>query len=164
MDDERERLIATVQGLSDELHRALTQADLRPLLDSSLTLPQLRLLAVLGFDGVLGGQELARRLGVSTPTVTGMVDRLVARGLVERREAVGDRRVRPVALTEEGELLLERIRRRGRLAGEDLLGRLETADLRALGQGLGALAAVANECRRADRSRAVAHEVSRCPD
>ena len=45
---------------------------------------------------------LARFLGCHDSNVTGLVDRLEARGLVERRNDPADRRVKLVALTETG--------------------------------------------------------------
>src|SRR3712207_2309111 len=47
--------------------------------------------------------ELADRLSCDASNVTGLTDRLEARGLVERRPSPGDRRVKVVALTTEGE-------------------------------------------------------------
>lgn len=45
---------------------------------------------------------LADGLGCDASNVTGLVDRLTARGLVERRAAEHDRRVKMLVLTEEG--------------------------------------------------------------
>lgn len=45
---------------------------------------------------------LAKFLGCHDSNVTGLVDRLEARGLVERRNDPADRRVKLVALTDEG--------------------------------------------------------------
>jgi DNA-binding MarR family transcriptional regulator len=45
---------------------------------------------------------LADALYCHASNVTGIVDRLEARGLVERRPAAGDRRVRTLVLTPEG--------------------------------------------------------------
>lgn len=50
----------------------------------------------------LGPAELARRLDVSTAASTGIVDRLAARGHVERRAHAGDRRRTEVHLTDTG--------------------------------------------------------------
>ncbi len=47
--------------------------------------------------------ELAGRLACDASNVTGLTDRLEARGLVERRASPGDRRVKVLALTDEGE-------------------------------------------------------------
>jgi DNA-binding MarR family transcriptional regulator len=48
-------------------------------------------------------RALARQLFCDPSNVTGIVDRLVARGLVERRESETDRRVKIIRLTQQGE-------------------------------------------------------------
>ena len=50
----------------------------------------------------IGPAEVARRLEVSTAAATGIVDRLVGRGHVERRPHPGDRRRTELVLTESG--------------------------------------------------------------
>jgi DNA-binding MarR family transcriptional regulator len=47
--------------------------------------------------------ELAQRLVCDNSNVTGIVDRLESRGLIERQPSPGDRRVRLLVLTKEGE-------------------------------------------------------------
>jgi DNA-binding MarR family transcriptional regulator len=47
-------------------------------------------------------RELARRLHMDASNLTGLVDRLERRGLVERRPDPADRRVRHLVLTPEG--------------------------------------------------------------
>lgn len=51
---------------------------------------------------VIGPAELARLLDVSTAAATGIVDRLVARDLVERRPIEGDRRRTALHITDKG--------------------------------------------------------------
>jgi len=51
----------------------------------------------------IGPAEVARRLQVSTAAATGIVDRLVAHGHVERRPHEGDRRRTDLVLTESGQ-------------------------------------------------------------
>ena len=58
--------------------------------------------ALLQIDGSMSMRELAARLGGHASNATGIADRLAARGLVERQEDAGDRRVKRVALTPEG--------------------------------------------------------------
>ena len=53
--------------------------------------------------------ELAGRLGCDSSNVTGLVDRLEARGLVARQPSIEDRRVKHVVLTHEGEELREQM-------------------------------------------------------
>jgi long-chain acyl-CoA synthetase len=71
-----------------------------------LTLPQYRVLILLG-EGKEAASALAEKLAVSRPSVTGVVDGLVARGLVERDHDRDDRRRVGHALTSEGRWLLE---------------------------------------------------------
>jgi DNA-binding MarR family transcriptional regulator len=58
--------------------------------------------ALMRIDGSMPMRELAARLGGHASNATGIADRLAARGLVERHEDAGDRRVKRVALTPEG--------------------------------------------------------------
>jgi long-chain acyl-CoA synthetase len=66
-----------------------------------LTLPQYRALTLLG-EGKEAASALAEKLAVSRPSVTGVIDGLVARGLVERHQDDGDRRRIGLHLTDEG--------------------------------------------------------------
>jgi long-chain acyl-CoA synthetase len=75
--------------------------------DEDLTLPQYRLLAFLD-QGDWAASALADRLAVSRPSITGLVDGLVKRGLVERRTGTDDRRRVDHALTAEGKAILAR--------------------------------------------------------
>jgi len=70
-----------------------------------LTLSQYRVLAILG-DGCAAASALAEKLAVSRPSITGVVDGLVARELVRRDHTSGDRRRIDVGLTDAGRLVL----------------------------------------------------------
>ncbi|HEY3614394.1 MAG TPA: MarR family transcriptional regulator [Gaiellales bacterium] len=54
-------------------------------------------------------RDLATRMGVSRPTVSGVTDTLERRGLVERRGHDHDARLRTVALTPAGEATFEEL-------------------------------------------------------
>jgi long-chain acyl-CoA synthetase len=56
-----------------------------------LTLSQYRILIILG-EGKEAASSLADKLAVTRPSITAVVDGLVARGLVERHADQGDRR------------------------------------------------------------------------
>ncbi len=66
-----------------------------------LSLPQYRVLGLLDESSAVSS-DIASRLDVRPPTVTAVVDGLVARGLVERRPVEGDRRLVSHALTGDG--------------------------------------------------------------
>lgn len=75
--------------------------------------------------------ELAQRMHCDNSNITGIVDRLTERGLVERGPAVGDRRVKMIALTAAGrEIRDELVRRRAEPPPE--FARLSEAELRKL--------------------------------
>jgi DNA-binding MarR family transcriptional regulator len=71
----------------------------------------------------LSMRELAHRLACDSSNITGLVDRLEARGLVARQESPADRRVRRIVLTASGRKLRLRLLSR---VGEPIidLGRL----------------------------------------
>jgi MarR family transcriptional regulator, organic hydroperoxide resistance regulator len=56
--------------------------------------------------------HLAETLFCDASNVTGIVDRLEARGLIERRDSPSDRRVKLIVLTDDGVEARERIRAR----------------------------------------------------
>jgi DNA-binding MarR family transcriptional regulator len=70
-----------------------------------VSLPQYRVMTLLA-EGSTASSSLADRLAVSPPSVTSVVDGLVARGLVERHPDPGDRRRLNLELTPAGQALL----------------------------------------------------------
>jgi len=73
--------------------------------DADLSLPQYRVLGLLDGGPVISS-ALADRLAVQRPSVTAVVDGLVARGLVDRRPGEGDRRQVSHTLTDDGRRVL----------------------------------------------------------
>jgi long-chain acyl-CoA synthetase len=70
-----------------------------------LSLSQYRVLSILD-SGQEAASSLAEKLAVSRPSITGVVDGLVARGLVRRDTVDADRRRVDVGLTGEGAAVL----------------------------------------------------------
>lgn len=70
-----------------------------------LTGPQLWALWELGRDGPLALKDLASRMHLSPSTVVGVVDRLIAKGLVLREQDTQDRRRVCLYLSQEGRAL-----------------------------------------------------------
>ena len=66
-----------------------------------LTLPQYRVLGILA-EGSAAASGLAERLAVRRPSITAIIDGLVARGFVERKHEEDDRRRIELKLTEDG--------------------------------------------------------------
>lgn len=130
MIDERDKLISRIGEVQRELSRVFVQDRSMPLLASNLTMRQLKVVVILATIGSAAGQDLAHHLGVGLGTVTGLVDRLIAHGLVTRREDPHDRRVRRVELTPRGIELTEEISDAGLNGLRRVLERLDLDTLR----------------------------------
>lgn len=75
--------------------------------------------------------EIAARLGVEAPTVVGLLDRLTADGLVERRESSHDRRSKTVHLRESGRCLMRPITEMAEGLSRELLTNLSAEEVAA---------------------------------
>ena len=84
----------------------LSDAHVRQL---GLTGPQFDIIATLGNTAGMSCGELGERTLITKGTLTGVLDRLVARGLVARCNHASDGRSRLVHLTTEGQALFEQI-------------------------------------------------------
>ena len=96
-----------------------------------LTPPQLFALRTLDPDEPVPMRALAAALNCDSSNVTGLVDRLTAQGLVERREAEHDRRMRLLVVTPRGREVRRRLFEVMQEVPEPLQG-LSAADQRAL--------------------------------
>ena len=67
-----------------------------------LTMQQVRVLGSVVKEPGLSGHELGERLGVSAPTASGLIERLVEKGLIVRVDDPVDRRVRRLHPTDDG--------------------------------------------------------------
>jgi len=86
------------------------------LLDSvrrGLSSSQLLILLLLdqAADSIVRMSDIARELGVSLPTATGLVDRLLRDGLVDRRANPDDRRMVLAVITPDGRKLIRHVLR-----------------------------------------------------
>ncbi|MFG3017761.1 MarR family winged helix-turn-helix transcriptional regulator [Streptomyces sp. NPDC048254] len=89
--------------------------------EHALTGAQARLLSLLSLEP-LPMRKLAQKLKCEPSNVTGIVDRLEARGLAERRPDPADRRVKLAAATDEGRRVARELRDGLRFAREPLAG------------------------------------------
>ena len=104
---------------------------LRVAAEFGLTPPQLFALKTLDPDEPVPMRALATALHCDSSNVTGLVDGLAAQGLVERREAEHDRRVRMLVVTERGAEVRDRLIEVMQEVPEPLAG-LSAEDQRAL--------------------------------
>ncbi len=75
-----------------------------------ITLQQAALIRILVQNGPTSMHKLSEELMVTPPNITGIVDRLEQKGLVERIESKQDRRKTEIMLTAKGEALHQKVR------------------------------------------------------
>jgi MarR family 2-MHQ and catechol resistance regulon transcriptional repressor len=105
----------------------LTEADIAR---HDLSPGEFAILETLYHKGPLLLGEVQKKILVSSGGVTYLVDRLVAQGLVERRECASDRRARYAALTPAGEAMMHRVFPEHAAEVEGAMNALSTAEKR----------------------------------
>ena len=104
-----------------------------------LSVPQFRCLNFIARRPGSSVSAVAAFLGVTLPTASVMVDRLVRAGAVAPRTAVADRRRSELHATAEGLALVHQIRLGARGEFERALGECSAAELQTLHAGLAVL-------------------------
>ncbi len=92
--------------------RAVEARALQSIAETGLCYSDFAVLEALLHKGPLAVNALGRKVSLTTGSITTAVDRLARRGLVERKDAPRDRRVRLVRLTPDGRELIEPVYRR----------------------------------------------------
>jgi DNA-binding MarR family transcriptional regulator len=100
-----ERILDELEPLIARQRRAVAREGCLRAISST----QLHVLFMLMCDGQSTMSHLAESLHVSLPNVTGLIDRMVEHGLVERGRDEDDRRVVTVLATEAGRSIVEEI-------------------------------------------------------
>jgi DNA-binding MarR family transcriptional regulator len=126
---ERERLTQQILKLSDDIFRALRLSIPQEWMSADLTLAQIRVLLVLFRDGQQRMGTLAKSIGVTVSTATGVVDNLVRKGLVLRESDPEDRRLVICHLSPTGEEQVKRLWALGRFQIKRLLRGLSLEEL-----------------------------------
>lgn len=129
---ERRRLIDEIIELGEKESLSLPPVIPENWLALDLTMPQLKMLMCIYSQGPQRVSEIAASVGVSQAVVTGVADRLVHRGLVERGGDPHDRRVVICSLTDEGRQLAHRLWESGIDRGRKLMEVMTLEELQLL--------------------------------
>jgi DNA-binding MarR family transcriptional regulator len=148
---ERAALEGQVVARYDELMATIAAGHAPEFAALDVTMAQMKALYLVAARGAIHISALAELLGVTLSTGSGLVDRLVDLGLLDRRQLEHDRRHVLVSLTPAGTALLERMRELGTGRVRSMLGEIDDADLAALERILGSfIRQVAAESARPD--------------
>ena len=143
---DRSDLYRQIAAAEAELH-AIAMRWVDPVATSGdLTLRQLQVLAFLRAAPDATGHQIADAMGVSTPTMSGIVDRIASKGWLDREQDPQDRRRVLLHLTPEAEEMLAELEVPVHRVKARILDRLDEDDLREL-------------ARLTDRMRDAAREV-----
>ena len=96
-------------------------------------------------DAAMSPVAIARRMGVSKQNMTGMVDRLVGLGLIERSTDPNDLRAARIQLTRRGRALIEKMTPAYEEWRDSLGSAIPTRDMQALERGVNRLIAQLEE-------------------
>ncbi|MDX2376957.1 MarR family transcriptional regulator [Microbacterium sp. LRZ72] len=137
---ERASLLDELLKIQNDLENSFVPEIIEPMLTLNLTMQQLKVLAIVMTEPEGSTvQALAKTIGVSLATMSGIVDRLESQEMIGRILDPRDQRVRRVTATPLGRETVQRL-----LAGRPELrrtplNRIAIDDLRALTQGVRAL-------------------------
>ena len=110
-----------------------------------VTLPQLRALVLVRGKGPMRLSDLATELDVDTSTATRLVDRLVRKGLLNRKVEETDRRALRLTLTPAGRGLLRRMTEYRKREIRRVLARLTDEERDSVRAGMQALSRATHE-------------------
>ena len=125
VEDQAQRLIAGVEALARRLKPRRRPNDVHA---PECSAQELRALNTLGRTGRLTMSELAAVLETPLSTATRIVDRLAGKGLVERRQVTGDRRVVHVQFSRRGKRINQFVDDSRRSAAQAMLKALPARD------------------------------------
>jgi DNA-binding MarR family transcriptional regulator len=106
---ERDQLLDEISSIEIRLLASGLPEETSSLLDYDITLQQMRAFAFIFANGQTPVSRVAAALGIRPNVATGITQRLVERGLIERREDPNDRRVRLLAVTDQGFALIDEL-------------------------------------------------------
>jgi DNA-binding MarR family transcriptional regulator len=136
---DKEELIQSTLELGDKGFRELFVFLPKEWLSLDLTTGQLRALLLLFTNGPTRMSDISSALGVSMATATGVIDRMVERGIVVRESDPNDRRIVLCRTSPEGEKLVSGLWLSWSKRGQELLRALDRPKLLAVGAMLEAL-------------------------
>lgn len=143
---DRQQLMRELTALRDEFRRISLSTQLPSVFDVDLTTQQWRVLYLAANEDRLTANSLCQRFGVSAATVSGLLQRLEGRGLVQRESDSQDHRVKLIRASSEGQQII----REASALDEHLVGmwleELDDEELQMAAQLMGKMVEVSRRC------------------
>ncbi len=109
---DREMLACSISQFRRTIVREFVFNILHMFVDFDFSLPQLATLLMLDEEGELTIKQVTEILGRSVSATSRLLDQLVERGMLSRREDEHDRRSKRIAITEKGRMLIATLEQR----------------------------------------------------
>ncbi|NNM80391.1 MAG: MarR family transcriptional regulator [Gallionella sp.] len=140
------KFLPLLRELSDTFHAfgMYSAAHIRGI---GLTPPQFDIVATLGNTQGMSPKELGEKTLITKGTLTGVVDRLIEKGLVSRTPSTSDGRCMTIKLTKRGERLFGEVFPAHLAHLQPVFGQLKTSEIDALTLHLRSLRAAFDKAR-----------------
>jgi DNA-binding MarR family transcriptional regulator len=125
----RANLLQHIEALETQLAAITMSAQAMPLIESNITVQQLCTLLFISSRDQIAINVMADLLHVKPNVATGIVQRLVDKGLLERHEDRNDRRIRSLRLSENGCQFVDKLTTSAQSRRCQLLGYLSDMQL-----------------------------------
>ena len=109
MDTKEEQFNLQLKKLNDFIAELLSDSPILVETEDNLTMSQLRVLLLLRLNNKMKMTSIASCLKIHVSTATGLVDRMIAKKLIQREMNEDDRRVILCSLSEKGQKITDSI-------------------------------------------------------
>jgi len=128
--------ISQIINLNRNFNRTLRHEFHDLMQDSGFTFPQLSVISILAKNGEQKVSDISEKMGLSDSTVSGILDRLEQKGIIERKRNKDDRRVVKIYLIKGSQLICREFHRKREEYFAGLLKRLSGQEINDIINGL----------------------------
>jgi len=104
--------ISQIISLNRNINRTLRHEFHGLMQDSGFTFPQLSVISILAKNGKQKVSDISEKIGLSDSTVSGILDRLEQKGIIERKRNKDDRRVVKIYLSNGSQEIFQEFHRK----------------------------------------------------
>lgn len=143
---DKQQLIESIFSLHEKMNRLCFIYPVEGWMKLDLTIDQLKALILIQSHEKISFKDVAQALGSTRGNITGIVSRLIHKGMVTRQPDPDDRRIQYLMLTEKAQKLLNNIKQRIITEQGNILSSLNLEDLEAMETGLSAFVKSIESC------------------
>lgn len=137
--------IQKIIALQQQFDKVMVQHRFQNWMNMELTTMQFKCLFYIVQTGIATSGKLSAALGVTPADITGVIDRLISQGFVQRQENPDDRRVIFLRPTDKGQQIIEKLNRDHAEHFTRLLDDLSEDELEQVYLGLSAVIRLVNQ-------------------